>query len=119
MKLKPGHNTGLRARLNYVRARYNFARTRFLTHFEESLKTISSILRTLTSVASVVCAVVLVVYIGYNLPVSEIRLLKNTLRALELLYGLNIVFHLVFFFRTTVKESHVISHLYTSDAADA
>ncbi|MDE6653158.1 MAG: hypothetical protein K2K37_02065, partial [Muribaculaceae bacterium] len=108
MKLKPGHKTGPRARLNYARARYNFARTRFLTHFEESLKTISSILRTLTSVASVVSAVVLVVYIGYNLPVSEIRLLRNTLRALELLYGLNIVFHLVFFFRTTVKESHVI-----------
>ena len=97
MRHKPGHKPGLRARLKYARARYIFARTRFVTHFEESLKVISSILRTLTSVASVVCAVVLVVYIGYNLPVSEIRLLKNTLRVVELLYGLNIVFHLVFF----------------------
>lgn len=105
---KPGHKTGLRARLKYARARYNFARTRFLTHFEESLKIISSVLRTLTSIASVVSAVVLVVYVGYNLPVSDVRLLKNTLRAVDLLYGLNIIFHLVFYFRLTLKESHVI-----------
>ncbi len=108
MRHGPGHNKGLTGRLRYARARFIFARTRFISHFEHKLQLLSSILNTLVGVASVVSVVVLVVYIGYNLSLSDSLLLKHTLRGIQVLFGVHILFHLIFFFRSTIADSRVI-----------
>lgn len=104
----PGHNHGLKGRMRYARARFTYSRTRFITHSEQKLLFISRLLNTLAGIASVVSMVVLVMYIGYNLSPSDSRLLKHTLRGIQILFGAHILFHLVFFFRTTLSDSRVI-----------
>lgn len=107
----PGHSRGMAGRLRYARAKFVFYRTRFIAHFEQKLLFLSSVLKTLAGIASVVSVVVVVVYIGYNLSPSEASMLKHTLRGIQILFGVHILYHLIFFFRTTLKESKVIKWL--------
>lgn len=108
MEYGPGHNHSLRGRMRYARARIMHARTRFISHFERRLLYLSTTLATIADVASVVSMVILVVYIGYNLSPSDALLLKNTLRGMQALFGVHILFHLIFFFRTTISDSRAI-----------
>lgn len=111
MRHGPGHNHRLKGRLRYARTRFIYARTRFISHSEQKLRFISSLLNTLTGIASVVSVIILVVYIGYNLSFSDAMLLKHTLRGIQFLFGVTILFHLIFFFRITISESRVIKWL--------
>lgn len=108
MRNKPGHNHGLKGRMRYARARITYTRTRFITHSEQKLLFISRLLNTFAGIASVVSIVVLVMYVGYNLTTSDSRLIRRILRGIQILFGTHILFHLVFFFRTTLSESRAI-----------
>lgn len=108
MNITPGHNHTLKGRIRYVRARFKYWRKLFFALFEKRLKLISSLLGGLVGVASVVSVVLLVVYIGYNLSSSDEKLIKHILRGIQIVYGVHILFHLIFFFRVTIRESHII-----------
>lgn len=108
MRHVPGHNRSLTGRLRYARARITYSRTRFISHFEQKLRLLSTVLNNLAGIASVVGVVLLVVYTGYNLRPSDAAKLKHILRGIQILFGTHILFHLIFYFRTTISDSRVI-----------
>lgn len=81
------------------------AYARFTHHWANTLRVLSSGLDILTVMASALCLVAIALYGGYESSVVDFPDVKPWLRICQGVFAVNILFNLIFRFRTTVSET--------------
>lgn len=94
----------LMKRLKKGKTLYN----RFNRHFISTFRIGSKVLSLLTFIASLICLIAMFVYIGFEHSNSETQLIQKILHASQIVFIVNIIFNLIFNFRTTVNDTRII-----------
>ncbi len=91
--------------------RWQYAYTLFQSTFRRTLEAISRCTEVASGIASVACLVALIVHSGYNLSATEIRHIKLTLRAVQVIFGFSALFDLTINFKSTVRRGRIVRWL--------
>lgn len=81
---------------------------RFTTRFIPSIRAISRMLGVVAFVASLACLVGMTVYFGFEHSPVEARRLMRLVRSAQAMFIVNILYNLVFCFRTTLRQTRII-----------
>lgn len=69
---------------------------------------ISQCANRMVEILSPICILGIIVYVGCNLTHTQQDLILRAIRGIELIFGFNIIYHQIFFFRKIKEESHMI-----------
>ncbi len=94
----------LRFRWYLMRMSYN----RFSKHFVSSILFTSHVLTFITFVAAAACLMIGIVSVGFDHTPSTIVRLINGMKIIRAIFIVNILFHLIFQFRNTIRSTRII-----------
>lgn len=85
---------------------YGFSR--FRLHFGGAIRVGTSVMSVLAAIASLLCIVDLLLYFGFDHNPSDLGMLRSGLRGVQAVFGVNVLYNLVFNARTTLRDSRVL-----------
>ena len=86
----------------------SFRHRQFTAQYTNLLRQVSQLLGTLAFIASVCCLALLIVYVGFEHQDKHILMLRRSLRAIQSVFLINILFDLIFRFRQTKRDNRVL-----------
>lgn len=90
----------------YKRCKYSY--TLYLSNFRRTLEAISDCTEVASGLASIACLVALIVYTGYNLSPSEVKLIKLTLRTCQVIFIISAVFDIFMHLKKMKRQTRII-----------
>ncbi len=81
---------------------------RFTQRSASTLHVISNVSGAITFVSAIACLICFVVYAGYDHSGMQYLYLRRALRSIQLVFAFNVTFNLIFNFRNTKRQNHVL-----------
>lgn len=88
--------------------KWKYSYNLFLSTFRRTLEAISNCTEVASGIASVACLVSLLVYTGYNLSASEVKLIKLCLRSSQAIFGLSAFIDIALHFKKASRQTRII-----------